>query len=77
MSVKRTKETETQTTSSHKVSFSESMEVENENNHTLDSTFLGSDRRRSSRLFSLNRQGLIRVEFYSGGPDVEKMDCSF
>lgn len=55
------KETESQITSSHKVSFTESLEVEDES-----STFLSSDRRRSSRLFSLNRQGLIKVEFYSG-----------
>ena len=46
------KETESQITSSHKVSFAESLEVEDES-----SIFLSSDRRRSSRLFSLNRHG--------------------
>ena len=67
-------ETEDKKHSNLKVSFEQSSE--NNENNTLNSTFLDNERR-GSRLFSLSRQGLIRVEFYSGGPNVEKWIARF
>ena len=77
---KQKKKDDEKTSSSSKVSFSSQDLIYEENqNDTLDSTFLDSSlqRRRSSRLFSLNRRGLVQVEFYSGNSSAREWISRF
>ncbi len=52
----------------HSITFGKTENLENDN--SLLNTSFGT--RRSSRLFSLSREGLVRVEYYGGGPNVDR-----